>query len=154
MGGNLGNVIQTFILTQRELQKFGNIVEGSSIYSSKAWGMGKDTPDFYNQAIVLETALSPELLLKSLLEVERNFGRKRNNEAGYSSRELDLDIIFYGNKIIKTNVLEIPHPRMHLRNFTLEPLVEIIPQFIHPVLGKTIKELSKSSPDQEKVTKC
>jgi len=84
------------------------------------------------------------------LEIEKQLGRKRSGN-GYSSRTMDIDIIFYGDSVIDEPDLVVPHPRMHLRNFVLVPLCEIFPDFVHPVFGKTIRQLLEECPDEGKV---
>jgi len=154
LGGNLGKVPETFELALIELQELGHIVKKSSVYCSKAWGMGADTPDFYNQAVLLQTDLTPVDLLYGLLEVEKKFGRKRKDVSNYESRLLDLDIIFYENQVLDSEDLKIPHPRMHIRSFTLVPLAEIIPEFVHPILNETIEQLLNKQADAEQVVPC
>ncbi len=154
LGGNLGQVTQTFAIALRELQKLGEVTGYSSLYRSRAWGMDEGTPDFYNRALQLKTAISPDDLLGALLDIEKKFGRKRKVSKEYRSRQLDLDIIFYGDKIIETQRLVVPHPRMQLRSFTLKPLLEIIPEFVHPVLQKRIQQLYYECPDRAKVIRC
>jgi 2-amino-4-hydroxy-6-hydroxymethyldihydropteridine diphosphokinase len=90
--------------------------------------------------------------LEILLQIELNMGRKRPAEVKeFSPRSIDIDILFYENKIINTHKLVIPHPRMHLRRFTLEPLNEIAPGLVHPVLKKTIRELLELCEDTSEV---
>lgn len=119
-------------------KKMGTLLSKSSIYQTAAWGK-TDQADFFNQAIVLETALSPFLFLRSLQDIENKLGRKRKERWG--TRIIDLDLIFYDDIQIQTPNLEIPHPRMHLRNFVLIPLLEIIPFWKHPRNQQTIREL-------------
>jgi 2-amino-4-hydroxy-6-hydroxymethyldihydropteridine diphosphokinase len=137
----------------------GTISAASSVMDSAPWGdvspdvAGMDsapdaeTADFLNQALVIETALAPEDLLNTLQEIERRLGRVRtddirhDSDRAYLSRTMDIDILFYGDEIIDTPRLIIPHPMLHERAFVLRPLCEIIPERIHPTLGKTIAEL-------------
>jgi deoxyguanosine kinase len=153
LGGNLGNCLVTFaqvcVLIE---QTVGKITRQSSLYQSQAWGM-EGTPDFLNQIIKVETKVSAEELLIFLLEIEKKLGRERTETITYQSRLIDIDILFFNKKIIKTETLEIPHPRLHLRKFVLEPLNEIAPNFTHPVLNKSISELLELCSDTGQVKK-
>ncbi|HTA61264.1 MAG TPA: 2-amino-4-hydroxy-6-hydroxymethyldihydropteridine diphosphokinase [Bacteroidia bacterium] len=153
LGGNLGNCLVTFeqVCTLIE-QTVGKVKKQSSLYQSQAWGM-EGAPDFLNQVIMVETKISEEELLIFLLEIEKKLGRERTETTMYQSRLIDIDVLFFNKKIIKTKTLEIPHPRLYLRKFVLEPLNEIAPNFIHPVLNKSISELLKLCPDTGQVKK-
>lgn len=115
----------------------------------------ENASDFINQALLITTDLSPHNLLKKLSALEQEMGRqeKGTTSSGYTSRTLDVDILLWGNSIINDAELVIPHPRMHLRNFTLVPLNEIAPDFEHPGLKLTISALLKQSTDKLKVQK-
>jgi 2-amino-4-hydroxy-6-hydroxymethyldihydropteridine diphosphokinase len=153
IGGNLGNVLGTFFEARKLLaERVGEIESESSVYISSAWGFESDEP-FYNQVLIVNTNDSAEILLNKLLEIETHFGRTRIAAQGYQSRTLDLDILFFNQEIIHTKNLQIPHPRLHLRNFTLIPLAELMPDFVHPVLGLTIKQLLNQSNDTIQVHK-
>ncbi len=153
LGGNLGNCLANLNRASELIaDKGGRIVHQSSVYQSQAWGMDK-APDFFNKAIKVETKLTAKDLIIILLEIEKILGRERTEVAGYQSRIMDIDILFFNNEVIKTDVLEIPHPRLHLRNFVLLPLEEIASNFIHPILKKTITELVKLSPDTGEIKK-
>jgi len=153
LGGNLGNCLTTFSKVCALIkQEIGKVTEQSSLYQSQAWGM-ENAPDFLNQVIKVETKISVEALLIILLEIEKKLGRERTETTTYQSRLIDVDILFFNKKIIKTKTLEIPHPRLHLRKFVLEPLNEIAPNFIHPILNKSISELLELCPDTGQVKK-
>jgi len=153
MGGNLGNVPVTFSKARKLLaERVGEIESESSVYVSSAWGFESDDP-FYNQVLVVNTNDSAENLLNKMLEIETHFGRTRIAEQGYQSRTLDLDILFFNQEVIQTENLQIPHPRLHLRNFTLMPLAELMQDFVHPVLRVTIKQLLDQSNDTIQVHK-
>jgi 2-amino-4-hydroxy-6-hydroxymethyldihydropteridine diphosphokinase len=153
LGGNLGNCLVTFgqIYSLIE-QTVGKVTEQSSLYQSQAWGM-ENAPDFLNQVIKIETEISVEALLIALLDIEKKLGRERTETTAYQSRLIDIDILFFNKKIVKTEILEIPHPRLHLRKFVLEPLNEIAPNFIHPILNKSISELLELCSDTGQVKK-
>ena len=131
----------------------GRVVQVSASYESEPWGF--ETKEwFLNRVIVIETEMNPEDLLKELLEIERELGRERHSEIeGYTSRTADLDILYYGNRIILTDILTVPHPRLHRRRFALLPLCEVAPDLVHPVFGLTQSELLKRCPDTLMVRK-
>lgn len=104
--------------------------------------VGPPQPDYLNACALLTTTLSPQALLTELLRIERTFGRTRGERWG--PRTLDLDLLFYGNYLIETPALSVPHPRLHERTFVLAPLAEIAPHWQHPRLGKTIAELAQA----------
>lgn len=122
----------------------------SSLYESTPWGF-EANQNFLNQVFEASTSLSPEELLKVLLKTEQKLGRQRKPEVGYTSRVIDLDILFYDNQIVETPNLVIPHPRIAERRFTLEPLKELIPDFLHPVFQVDINTLLEKCQDQGKV---
>jgi 2-amino-4-hydroxy-6-hydroxymethyldihydropteridine diphosphokinase len=154
LGGNLGNCLITFKEACGYIeQKVGKIKRYSSVYQSQAWGMS-DAPDFYNQAIKLETKLSAQELISTLLGIEKILGRERAEQIqGYQNRIIDIDVLFFNDEVIKTNTLEIPHPRLHLRKFVLEPLHEIAPNYVHPLLHKSVSELLALCVDKGQVKK-
>lgn len=113
----------------------GLLVERSSAYITEPWGFESDEW-FLNELLVIETDLEPDELMDELLEIERQLGRVRRPEVeGYVSRTVDLDILYYGDQVIHTDKVTIPHPRLHLRKFALMPLCELIPDFLHPLFN-------------------
>jgi len=120
------------------------VLKTSSIYETESWGKA-DAPDYLNQVIVLETAMQAWELLDKILSIELILGRKREEKWG--SRTIDIDILFYGNEIIGEEGLQVPHPELHNRRFTLAPLAEIAPDFVHPVLNKTILAMKSELKD-------
>ena len=119
-------------------EKIGSIVRVSSIHESSAWGL-QNQPDFLNQVIEIESQLVPFELLSKIQQVEIQLGRVRFEKWG--PRIIDIDILYYGDKIVQTEVLSIPHLGIPARRFTLEPLNELAPDFVHPVIKKTNAEL-------------
>ena len=128
----------------------GQLLLVSSIYETTPWGK-TDQPDFLNQVILVDTKFSPEELLKAILSIEEKDGRKRTVKN--APRTIDIDILFYNNLILEKPGLTIPHPRIAIRRFVLEPLNEISPEFIHPVFGKTMRELLLECKDELGVKK-
>ncbi len=148
-GGNLDNVKARLRQAQQMInERLGVILRCSHMYESEAWGFTA-SDNFLNQAIELDTDLTPEELLQGVQAIEKELGRDRTAEAAikaangeaYSSRKIDIDILFYDDKVISTPELTIPHPLMHERDFVLAPLSEIAPSKIHPILDKTVREL-------------
>lgn len=159
-GGNIGDVRGNLAEARRLLrEQVGKEITASTVMESEPWGFS-DAPDFHNQVLVFDTELPPEELLAKCLSIERLLGRERDQEVAgaepvengnilpgdpvkktYGSREIDIDILFYGDRIIDTPRLTVPHPLIQQREFVLRPLTEIMPGFVHPVLGKTMMQL-------------
>lgn len=152
LGSNLGDRLG-FIRNALQIigQHCGDILILSSLYESEPWGF-TGAGNFLNQVVQIRTQLHADHLLDQLLEIEASFGRIRPANSAYASRVLDLDILYYGNEIIETSQLSIPHPRLHLRKFTLLPLCEILPDFVHPLLNKTQMELLRLTADHSIVS--
>lgn len=129
--------------------RIGDIQLLSSLVETPAWGF--DGNSFYNACLMVETSLPPQALLDELLAIEQYLGRNRTTAKGYQNRNIDLDILFYGEALIELPHLTIPHPRMQLRNFVLAPLAMIAAKTIHPTLGKSIEQLLEKSPDPTSV---
>ena len=130
-------------------EKAGRILISSSVYETEPWGFETENP-FLNMVIKVETKLVPSDLLDSLLEIEMSMGRVRDKKQ-YSSRVIDIDILFYENLDIAYHNLRIPHPHIQDRRFVLVPLVEIAPDFIHPVIQKSVKVLLETCTDNSAV---
>ena len=141
LGGNKGDMSDNLICALNEISaKIGDITRKSRVYESEAWGFSADP--FHNQIVVCNTTLTPEQLLETIWIIEREFGRERgtkeeelakyisrkNGEIGYSSRSMDIDILYYGDEIIQTSLLTIPHPLIFEREFVLIPLRELFPE--------------------------
>lgn len=151
LGTNLGNKGSMLDQAKKSIQnKVGDLVKISSVYETAAWG-NTDQPSFLNCILQVSTHLSPADLLNSLLTIEADLGRIR--EKKWAPRTIDLDILYYEKEIISSNNLIIPHPQIQNRRFTLVPLCEILPDFIHPVLGLSNLELLSACLDQSDVVK-
>jgi 2-amino-4-hydroxy-6-hydroxymethyldihydropteridine diphosphokinase len=141
LGSNLGDsrfILETAIQTLAETQGV-NLLTKSNWYKTKP--VGPPQPDYLNGCILLQVQMIPDLLLDVLLKIENKFGRVRDEKWG--ARTLDLDILLYGDEVITTPRLQIPHPRMGDRAFVLVPLAEIAPDWVEPLSGFTIKEMVK-----------
>lgn len=142
MGDRLANLSRTKALIREERL---NILAQSNIYETQAWGAER-TPDYLNQCIKVSTELDAHSLMKLLLGIEQKLGRVRNENKN-QSRTVDIDMLLFNGDVIKTELLEVPHPRMHLRQFVLKPLNEIASGILHPVLHKSIHRLLMDCPD-------
>lgn len=150
LGGNLGDKHLVFSEARLRLsQQVGTITIQSAIYETEPWGFESDDI-FWNQVLEISTELSPEEVLKQTQQIEHDLGRIRKANQ-YDSRIIDIDILFYGDLIIKTENLVVPHPRIQERKFALVPLSEIAPELIHPVFLKSIRQLLAECTDQLKV---
>ena len=118
-----------------------NIVATSSFYESEPWQMDSEKW-FVNAIVQITTTMLPEELLDECKRIEAQLGRKTEpNTKSYTDRQIDIDIVFYDNSMIKTDRLTIPHPLFHHRAFMLVPMLEIAEDFVHPVFGKTVEQL-------------
>lgn len=127
-----------------------SIIRTSAFYETEPWNMNSKTW-FVNAVVEVKTSLSPEALLEECQRTERQLGRTPKTSTEYEDRTIDIDILFYGKEIINEENLTIPHKFVHLRAFTLVPLLELIPDFEHPVLHKTIAELHNDLENPEMV---
>lgn len=146
LGGNLGNKERTFTSARTRLEEeLGKITQMSSVYETEPWGFQSDYL-FWNQIILIETGWSPCEVLKKTKIIEQELGRVRKAER-YSSRLIDIDLLFYDDMVFHEPQLELPHPRIIDRRFVLEPLAEIAPNMLHPVFRQTIMELLENCSD-------
>ena len=128
-----------------------SIIRTSAFYETEPWNMQSDVW-FVNAVVEAKTTLSPQKLLAECERIEAQLGRKRNSSANsYEDRTIDIDILFYGKEIVNEENLTIPHKYLHLRAFTLVPLLELVPDFEHPVLHKSIIELHNDLENPEMV---
>lgn len=148
LGSNLGD--REFLVNQAISmieERCGEIIMRSGMYESEPWGF-KSEQWFLNEVVLLDTYFSPDELMTTLLSIEKTLGRDRTMpHNGYVSRPMDLDILYFGDKIVDTQMVVAPHPRLHLRRFTLLPLCDIAPDFVHPVLKLTNRQLLEQCDD-------
>ncbi len=150
-GSNLGNREMNLQEAKNRLTEIlGAPIAVSSLYQTAAWGYTHQ-PDFLNQVLVFDHAPEAETLLQTILAIEQKMGRVR--EQKWAGRNIDIDILFYGSQVIQTPHLQIPHPHLHQRRFTLEPLAEVAPGFVHPVFKKNLRQLLADCTDKLEVTK-
>ncbi|WP_299113597.1 2-amino-4-hydroxy-6-hydroxymethyldihydropteridine diphosphokinase [uncultured Winogradskyella sp.] len=140
LGSNKGNKLQYLqSAVDAIFETVGAVKKLSKVYKTPALGFEGD--DFYNACIKVETYLSSKKLLKALQAIEKKLGRSEKTSKGYESREIDLDIIFYEDEVFDDKNLTIPHPEIQNRKFVLQPLLDILKDFEHPILKKTIEAL-------------
>lgn len=150
LGGNIGDRLRNLELSRKLIREVaGPVIKESSVFITAPWG-NTDQPDFYNQAIHINTLLSPSELLEKLLQIEAANGRIRD-EKKWAERTIDIDILFYNNEMINEPHLKIPHPHIQDRRFVLAPLAQIAGSFIHPVLNKSIDSLLKDCEDHSSI---
>lgn len=152
LGANSKNRLTTVQQAVSLLSLAENIklIRASALYETEPWGV-KDQNWFLNMVVEIKTDLSAQDLLLKCLSIEKMLGRDRSREQRWGERPVDIDIIFYDNQIINTGILTVPHPRMHERAFVLVPLLELIPDFVHPVLKKSVSDLYDELDDVEEV---
>jgi 2-amino-4-hydroxy-6-hydroxymethyldihydropteridine diphosphokinase len=132
-------------------ERAGEVTAVSGIYETEPWGFSADTT-FYNMAAVVNTRLEPLEFLAEILAIEATLGRVRDPDSDrYTSRPIDIDILFFGDRIVDTSGLIIPHPRLHERRFVLVPLNEIAHDKVHPISGKKVLTLLEECGDLSNV---
>ena len=141
LGGNLGDVVVTLDRAEALIaERVGPLRSRSRDYWTEPWGFHDDRI-FLNRALVVETDHSPEEALRLCLGIERELGRVRQNENGYASRPIDIDLLLWGGTVIDLSDLRVPHPRMHERAFALAPASDVAPDWSHPLLQRTVLTL-------------
>ncbi|WP_405330849.1 2-amino-4-hydroxy-6-hydroxymethyldihydropteridine diphosphokinase [Leeuwenhoekiella sp. LLG6367-2.1] len=148
LGSNQGNSFENLQNAIDEIfLKIGSVSQISPVYKTKSWGF--EGEDFLNCVIAIQTRLAGETVIDLILEIEAALGRTRSTDSNYTNRIIDIDILFYGDKIYNSQKLEVPHPRLHLRNFVLFPLNDVATSYEHPILKKEIGQLLKETTDKE-----
>ena len=147
LGSNIGDRLE---FLQKAVDALGNasgfkVIAASPVYETEPVGK-KDQPRFLNAAVELESLLSPDSILVNLKQIERAVGRTPSQKWG--PREIDLDLIYVGNLVVKSPMLTLPHPEVAVRRFVLTPLAEIAPDFVDPLRKRTLRDLLSSCPDQ------
>lgn len=146
IGTNIGDRDENIDIAYRYIEnKIGNIIKKSNRYKTAPWGV-LNQPDFINTCVLVETIIDHDELLKQIADIEKEMGRIRYKKWG--ERLIDIDILFYGNEIIKTEKLTIPHSYIQERIFVVKPLEDIDPNYLHPVLNKTIAQIAKNCSDK------
>jgi 2-amino-4-hydroxy-6-hydroxymethyldihydropteridine diphosphokinase len=151
LGSNLGDRAARLAQARHDLAATaGRLLAASALYQTAAWGL-EDQPAFLNQVLAIETELAAPALLATCLAAEQQQGRER--QMRWAARTLDVDILLFGNEVIKTPTLTVPHPALPARRFALTPLAEVAPQLVHPQLHRTIAELLAACSDALAVEK-
>lgn len=144
LGSNLpsrfGDSVATLEEAVRRAGELGRVVARSSFRQTSPVGY-LEQPDFVNAALLLETALDASQLMRALLRIEEAMGRRRERVGAKGPRTIDLDLLLFGDLVVQSELLTLPHPALTERLFVLEPLAEIAPEMRHPVLGKSAAEL-------------
>ncbi len=150
LGSNKGNKLQYLqAAVDAVFKTIGTVNRISKVYNTPA--VGFEGEGFFNACIRVETELKPKKVMSCLLSIEKELGRTRKPNAGYTSREIDLDLLFYDDEVMESKALVLPHPELHKRKFVLQPLADVNGDFEHPVLQKTIKTLLDDCNDDSEI---
>lgn len=148
LGSNLGNRSANLEKAREGIRKIGVLSKSSSIYETSPWG-NENQQSFLNQVIELQSDMAADVMLASILQIEKMAGRVRQEKWG--ARVLDIDILFADQQVQSSQKLTLPHPELHKRRFTLVALHEIVPNYVHPVLGLTVSQMLEQCEDDGKV---
>ncbi len=150
LGSNVGNREAQLRQAVSRLETVGRVRRVSSFYETEPVEF-TEQPWFLNCAVALEMSVTPQELMKSILQIEEKMGRRRVQKKG--PREIDIDILLFGDEVVESEELTVPHPAMAQRRFVLDPLAEIAPDVRHPTIGKTVQELLRELPEGQAVRK-
>lgn len=149
LGTNIGNKRKNMVTAAALLaERAGDVLSLSSFYETEPWGFASENT-FLNAALELETDCSPMELLRLTQQIEREMGRTQKSDGSYHDRIIDIDILLYGNEVVHHEDLVVPHPVMQQRLFVMQPLAEIAPSLVHPVLQKSMYDLYMDLLDSE-----
>ena len=152
LGGNIGNREELLSEAIRKMtNQLGKYVQSSALYETEPWGFTHEQ-NFLNQVVIFDSELAALDILDKTQAIEKELGRVRKTTQ-YCERTIDIDILFYGDEQIENERLSVPHPRIQERSFALYPLKELIPEFIHPILKKSIKQLRNECTDELEINK-
>lgn len=152
LGSNLGNREQFLQDAIEEMKQIGTFLDCSSVYETPPWKFETDNR-FLNLCVSFKTTMTPIEILETTQSIESKLGREKKDNQGYSSRKIDIDLLFYGNQILNTPELIIPHPHFSARRFVLQPLNDIAPDFVTPNTHLTISQLLENCSDNSSVVK-
>lgn len=139
----MGDVASAFARAGRRLGELGAVAAASGLYRTRA--VGPAQPAYLNAALVIHCRCGPQTLLQACHEIERAEGRDRSSEQRWGPRTLDLDLLLLRRAVVASESLEIPHPRFHERAFALIPAVDVAPEWLHPLLGRTVADLAEAA---------
>ena len=146
LGTNLGDRFEHLQSAVKAIfKRLGTITKISAVYQTPA--LGFDGADFLNCVLELQTRHEPQEVLAEILNIEKALGRQRSKSGGYTSRAIDIDILFYDTAVINLDNLQVPHPEISNRKFVLQPLVDLAPELLHPIFQKTLATLLLETPD-------
>lgn len=150
-GSNIGDAVSNLLQASQQIQlQIGEVIARSSLYKTSPWGTIQQD-DFLNQVLCVQTVYSPDDVMQRLLQIEQQMGRVRSVKN--APRIIDIDVLFYNNDVYSSALVTIPHPLLHERKFVLQPLSELAPDIMHPVLHKTIRQLLAECTDTGLVEK-
>jgi len=150
LGSNIGDRASNLQSAIEKISTLGEVISQSSLYETEPVEVSGH-PWYLNCAVALKTEKMPKQLMSELIAIEQDMGRRRSQEK--MPRKIDIDILLFGNSVIQSKELTVPHPEMHRRRFVLEPLAEIAAEVRHPVLKRTIGELLNALPAGQAVRK-
>jgi 2-amino-4-hydroxy-6-hydroxymethyldihydropteridine diphosphokinase len=150
IGGNKGDRASYLAKAREALAKEVSLISSSQVYESEPWGGVATNGNFLNQVVLIQTSLEPLALLQLTQKIEHALGRTR--EQHWGDRTIDIDILYFGDQVRSDPQLTIPHPYLSERRFVLQPLAEILPLMIHPVLGKSAVQLLEECRDLGRVS--